>query len=1266
MGEETVQILKLSELIGRSRPLTGAFSLISSPSISLSGPARNSGVLDEPDKGFHPDTATPTQKVLKSLTFQAVLTGTLTLPTHNDDSSSKCACFQFSDGSATVCCDILTFDLKILGKKIKISAWNFIPLGSNSGFLEIIRWEFLEPPSFLDTFSLFQVSSTNSAGPAKAQHFLTGEVESISPVSVIPCAGSTTSESNCLKSLRGFLAKILVCECNLCWCTHSTIQLRKSNGDSICHCFQRPVVLYFCGPASHWHPVMTRLVGRLVSLSGLKKKSVSIGKGISQLMYVTAEKSSIRISTLPDQFISIPKFDVRGNGKCGSYNGIVTAIYMQGMIVELDQEVMLLLTNRDIIVPHSLRVGAIVSLRNVHFVNPKFSWAKFLILGSCIKTSVSVKSFSLLETGAYTRPRHQSLFRKFIDSLTFVARLWALLVIATFRRKFTGILSTKEIIGSKNKKGLAQLYATSRLPKSVFLSQHGPFWAFCKHDTCACSSEVNYFQPSLVVPFSNLVYYCESIWIEVLLDQERVNIMGPKDQYKSISCGIIDYMQFIKRIVHSDEIGISLVGNLKISESSGRLQLVDATGTIEITPNFSMNWNFQSIYEVKRFTLAMQGLPEKMDNFYLPRDEPFSCRSIFTSGPQMQKINISLHFSYNVADKESIKHPISENINMKETFQELERGRFHLLLIKHKFPILQKYQGHHGISSKLSVFVEALVLPWDLHISESDEDNLTDIMIDHEKYLSGTLPHASPGKCNDSSCISEFFCLVTGRRDNSHCKGKLQCHHAGVMFGCSQPDMKKALLEFTYDAFSVYEALRIGCYYMIKHNEADMLCASASHSKVLLNFRTHIWSLSFSTSVVSPESFPQHETQFDITLFLSSDFNMPKSGLIGPHVSSEEEMETKFCNEEKVSSSVLPSGTRYSDYHLPEGNLIHLRGRVCVVHPLDDNLHHGAPLHSVLFEEACICIHLMVGQKMVRIYGAIHKNACPAGFGKGVSATFHRILVLSGQDGFMMIPSSYISVHSDDISYYAPAAEDSLSLDPCSNVPRALIYETMHCSKNQPLEFRCRVVAVYVLIMENRDIMYSYQRAKSKFSSSSFDYITLAGFILDDGSSSCCCWVTNEHAAALLGLSHPKVYCESHEKIWSRSRKSRKEKNCSLVGSHLKDVIKRHHGRVVVKNLGSTFDPSAQELVFSVNLDTVMSTSDEHFLRKVILNACSNNTWNVVVRLVDSEESKELVKHLREVDMLLPQMKNVWALGVDRVEALAEARYIIQGLVGSS
>ncbi|VFQ65687.1 unnamed protein product [Cuscuta campestris] len=459
-----VKIFKLSELIGRSTPFAGAFSLFSSPSSSLSRPTRNSGAGGEPDKGPRRDAAIPDQKVLKSLSAPALLTGTLTLPANNDDPSSNCVCFQFSDDSATVCCDILAFDLKVIGKKIKILAWNFIPRGSNSGFLEIIRWDFLESSSFSDTFSLFSGSITNSADSERARHFIAGTVEAVSPVSSVSCAGSSTGESSGMKSLRGFLAEMLICECKLCRLTCSTVRLRNSNELSSGHSFNKPIIVYFCGPALIWHPVMTILVGRFVSLSGLKKKMVTIGKEICQMMYVTVEKSLMHISNSPDQFIRVQKSKMRGNGECGSYTGIVTAIYMQGLIVELDGQAMLLLTDRDIILPHSLRVGAVVSLKNVHFVNPRFSWSKFLILGSCIKTSVCVKSFSLLETGCYIKPQHQSLLRKFIDSLTFIARLWVLLVIASFKRKFSGILSIKEILGSKNKKGLAQLYATSHLP----------------------------------------------------------------------------------------------------------------------------------------------------------------------------------------------------------------------------------------------------------------------------------------------------------------------------------------------------------------------------------------------------------------------------------------------------------------------------------------------------------------------------------------------------------------------------------------------------------------------------------------------------------------------------------------------------------------------------------------------------------------------------------------------------------------------------------
>ncbi|VFQ65686.1 unnamed protein product [Cuscuta campestris] len=634
---------------------------------------------------------------------------------------------------------------------------------------------------------------------------------------------------------------------------------------------------------------------------------------------------------------------------------------------------------------------------------------------------------------------------------------------------------------------------------------------------------------------------------------------------------------------------------------------------------------------------------------------------------------MSLHLAYNVADKESIDPPFSAHVKMKETLQEIERGQFHLLWIKHKFPIMQKYQCHRGISSKSSVFAEALVIPWDLLIPESDEDTPTvpfsDLLRDSMEYQSEILPpfkkrkigHASMRNHYNFKYPSEVLCLVTGRRDNSHCIGKLQCHNAGASFGCSEPEMRKILFEFTFEAFSVYEALRIGCYYIISHNKADVLCASGNGSKVLLNSRIHIWSLSFSVAEISPEeSYPQHETQSDVNLFLSPDFisllednlKLPNATLKNPIVAYEEETERKNCNEASITSLALPSGTRYVGHRLPEGNLISLCGWVCDVHHLDEKSRvplrggaHGGALHSVLFEETCICVHLMVHQKMVKIYGAIHKSAYPAVFGRGVTATFHRILVLSGHDSFMMIPSSFISVLSGSnsydapgaiVSHYVPASGGSRSLDPSSDVRKALISETTHCSKSEPLLFRCRVVSVYVLIMENQDDYFFSRKIKSFHVN-----IPLAGFVIDDGSSSCCCWANGDRAAALLGLLHPKA--------------------------HLKEVIERHHGRVVVKNHGSTLDPSAQELMITgkdMISSSSSSSSDEELLRMMILNACSSKSWNVVARAMDSEGSEELEKQLREVGMVLvPQMKNVWAFGVDQVEAAAEARNIIKGLL---
>lgn len=53
--------------------------------------------------------------------------------------------------------------------------------------------------------------------------------------------------------------------------------------------------------------------------------------------------------------------------------------------------------------------------------------------------------------------------------------------------------------------------------------------------------------------------------MKMWLDQERdYDIMGQKDQCNLISCGSRDHVQFIRRAICSDEIGVALVGCLKV------------------------------------------------------------------------------------------------------------------------------------------------------------------------------------------------------------------------------------------------------------------------------------------------------------------------------------------------------------------------------------------------------------------------------------------------------------------------------------------------------------------------------------------------------------------------------------------------------------------------------------------------------------------------------------------------------------------------------
>lgn len=227
-------------------------------------------------------------------------------------------------------------------------------------------------------------SATSNEDSSKARHGVFGALQSVSPLSIVSC---TTGDSNFKSyktfdsgppsSLRGFLVQFMVCECKSCSSKEAIMVLKDSIQERDTHSFTKPMFVYCCGSASSWHPVFTKLVGNIVAISGLKKKLVFIGKEESKVMCVTTGSSALHLSRLSKKWS--PKVTVvrKGNGEVGTYRGIVKGVYMQGMVVLLDNEVWLLLTDQLLTPPHSLRAGSLVSL--ITFVNLAFKFLPLLL-----------------------------------------------------------------------------------------------------------------------------------------------------------------------------------------------------------------------------------------------------------------------------------------------------------------------------------------------------------------------------------------------------------------------------------------------------------------------------------------------------------------------------------------------------------------------------------------------------------------------------------------------------------------------------------------------------------------------------------------------------------------------------------------------------------------------------------------------------------------------------------------------------------------------
>ncbi|XAR61841.1 hypothetical protein NMG60_11016366 [Bertholletia excelsa] len=1342
MEEDGLRVLTISELVQLSRAVTGASSLPRCRSTCSSSERRQYDKLCKPcgpEKPVPPGQS-PKLRILKPLTYPTLIMGTLTLPVHDKTSTSerncRCSqtsCFSFTDGSLTVCCDVLDLDARIIGRRIHVIAWNFIPFKSGGGFLEIISWRLPETTHGVDHFAvnsnaypLGSGSCTDCEDSSKARYFVHGALESVSPVSIVPfsaeaCSSRSDSRDNSIGSryICGFLAQILICECELCSMINLKMFLQIRMEGQQNHCYCKPLILYFCGPASSWHPVITKLIGYVITLSGLKKKLVLIGKEESQLMYVTTEKTLLHLPNFLSRQLPARKVSIAGKGEYGIYTGTITSIYMQGMVVELDQEVLLLLTDQQLSLPHSLRIGAIVNTM-------------------------------------------------------------VLLLVSSLRKKFSGILDEKEILGSKHliwtfarcyqREGMVQIFAASHLTSSVYCSRYGVLREYCKHDSHGCGNEPKYCQLKLVVPISSFLSYCEATWMKMLLSFEiDSDFIYPHDSYCLPSCEELSYKQSMRRVLRSQEMGVILLGQLKISPYSGRLQLIDATGSIDVViPDLPSAWSTSIIYEVNDFTLVMEGIPGPADRLGLHLNEPFLCRNIFRSTPLVREIKLTIYLLYYFRDAKSRNCLSHSCIKDKGNSDGLQSGKFHLLLVTHKYPMKQKFQGEPVVSSSSSVFAEALILPWDVLIAGTDGHTADLLKEPMEHYACGSQQKTVTNK-RDKIDLMPNMCLISGLSgpeyklysDTNSCSSstksyqeqnslklsssfEIPCHVAtsginnpclaslGILYrtraslkaasGC-KPSKQKVLLEFTSENFCKYEALRVGGYCMIKHGEEDVLCAiqkanDVSNCKVIISSGsgTHLWSLAFSSYEVLQGTDPSHllrlvdlfgrtngvlsqscdrdelhflrsngeflEFHSDVYIYLSrdainsleEDFEVLDEGLVNSFVSQHEVTHISWHNRTMMTKSEQSSGITGLESHLPEGNLVSFHGHVLAVHDcgcssIAANL--GAQSSIAVYWQKffgvanTVCIHVLRDNHTVKIYGSLSKHAFPVGFGHGVDADFHRVLVLSGQNELILTPTSFIVIKAlrvvsgqcNDKCNNPLVAPGKSKVAPLDNLPSPLISGIMKYGDCEPARFHCRVVAIYILVLENnRKAAFPHSRIQSK---SSVVNIPLAGFILDDGSSSCCCWASGNWAATLLRLQEGFSY-EISESIFG-SKKMRVDEGCKAIVHYL-DKILLKHGRIIVKNNGSMFDSSGQDLNFSVASDTILSSSDEELLKFVILNACFTTSWTIVGSSIDSSAKAYLEKQLMEMEMAMHPMQNIWARGVCRADPLLEARKLIQEL----
>ncbi|TVU09380.1 hypothetical protein EJB05_42851, partial [Eragrostis curvula] len=171
--------------------------------------------------------------------------------------------------------------------------------------------------------------------------------------------------------------------------------------------------------------------------------------------------------------------------------------------------------------------------------------------------------------------------------------------------------------------------------------------------------------------------------------------------------------------------------------------------------------------------------------------------------------------------------------------------------------------------------------------------------------------------------------------------------------------------------------------------------------------------------------------------------------------------------------------------------------------------------------------------------------------------------------------------------------------------------------------------------------------------------VRLAGFILDDGSSLCCCWADDTRAELMLRLQE---VAHLNASVGLKLSKDGSSTNLQhTVGSCLEKMLKKHT-TVIVRNYGIPPDFSCRDLEVSSVSGKVLGRLEEKLLKFITLNACWKGTVNVTASVLNPDD-------LNGFDVEVPDfypVKNtqmLWINEVIQVDPLQEAWRLYGDLV---